>query len=168
MNTDAKPGTLWYFAYGSNMSTAKFTGGRGIVPLDTARVRLPHWVLAMEIPGLPYSEPSFSSIRSRNASRAEDGHVRDVLGIAYLITEDQYRRVIASEGGGIAYADISVLGEGVGKEDQEKLQNGCPMRTLGSTDMTRAPPPRPSLRYMVGALSNPRGTLLKVFAESSA
>ncbi|MCJ1352282.1 MAG: hypothetical protein MMC33_002266 [Icmadophila ericetorum] len=59
---------LWYFAYGSNMSSAKFTGSRGIAPLATARVRVPGWVLALNIPGLPYSEPTFTSITPRTPS----------------------------------------------------------------------------------------------------
>ncbi|KAF2276641.1 gliotoxin biosynthesis protein GliK [Westerdykella ornata] len=145
---EAKSGTLWYVAYGSNMSAAKFTGGRGIAPIDVARVRLPRWVLSMEIPGLPYSEPAFSSISRRGTLRAEAADVPDVIGLAYLITEAQYRHVIASEGGGTAYADIAVIGEGIRPEDQEKLQNGCMLRTLTSAGMTRSPVPTPSLRYM--------------------
>ena len=56
---------IWYLAYGSNMSRAKFTGSRGIVPKKAARVRVPGWTLAMNIPGLPYSEPTFLSVVPR-------------------------------------------------------------------------------------------------------
>lgn len=146
---DTKPETLWYFAYGSNMSSGKFTGSRGIVPLDTARVCIPHWEMVMEIPGLPYSEPSFSSLRPRDASCAEYARIPDVIGVAYLITAEQYRSIIASEGGGTAYADSEIAGEGLTEEDQNKLENGKAMRTLRSSDMTRFPPPAPSVRYLV-------------------
>jgi hypothetical protein len=150
MGTDTDSETLWYFAYGSNMSSAKFTGSRGIVPLDAARVRIPDWQLTMEIPGLPYSEPAFSSLKPRDA--AIGGRVRspEAIGVAYLITAEQYRHVIASEGGGTAYADIEIIGEGVSAEDRKKVENGAVMRTLGSSTMTRAPSPAPSLRYLVG------------------
>lgn len=149
MHTDTFPETLWYFAYGSNMSSAKFTGSRGIVPIDAARVRVPHWELSMEIPGLPYSEPAFSSIKFREPARAENANGPDVVGVAYLITAEQYRHVIASEGGGTAYADIEVAGDGISAEDQKKIGKRRCMRTLGSSAMTRSPAPAPSARYLV-------------------
>jgi hypothetical protein len=147
MGVNSKPTTLWYFAYGSNMSKAKFTGSRGIAPIATTRVRLPHWRLIMEIPGLPYSEPAFGSITPRTALDL------DVIGVAYLITAEQYRRVIASEGGGTAYADVAVVGVGLSAEDQLKLGNGQEIRTLASSGMTRSPTPKPSLRYMVSKMN---------------
>ncbi|GAW14659.1 hypothetical protein ANO14919_040620 [Xylariales sp. No.14919] len=139
--------TVWYFAYGSNMSSAKFTGSRGIVPLDTTRVRIPNWVLTMEIPGMPYSEPSFSSIAPRDPASLEGRADPDVVGIAYFITQDQYRHVIASEGGGTAYQDLALVGELVGRDNIDKRKTGIRVRTLGSA-MTRYPPPSPSRRYM--------------------
>ncbi|KAF2677298.1 hypothetical protein K458DRAFT_447110 [Lentithecium fluviatile CBS 122367] len=148
MGADTKPETLWYFAYGSNMSSTKFTGSRGVVPLDTARVRVPHWEMLTEIPGLPYSEPAFSSLKPRDAASAENVGTPDAVGVAYLITAEQYRNIIASEGGGTAYADIEITGKGISAADQKKIENGKPMRTLGSSAMTRVPPPAPSLRYM--------------------
>ncbi|KAI1824915.1 hypothetical protein F4861DRAFT_224690 [Xylaria intraflava] len=140
-------GNVWYFAYGSNMSSAKFTGGRGIVPLDTVRVRIPNWVLTMEIPGMPYSEPSFSSIVPRNHATLEEGAAPDVVGVAHLITQEQYRHVIASEGGGSAYRDVCLVGEPVDGDDTEKSRVGIRVRTLVSA-IARHPPPTPSQRYM--------------------
>ncbi|KAF2729069.1 hypothetical protein EJ04DRAFT_516215, partial [Polyplosphaeria fusca] len=147
-----RPTTLWYFAYGSNMSSAKFTGSRGIVPLKSKLVRIPGWVLTMEIPGVPYAEPSFSAIRRREDSEAEQGQP-DVAGVAYLITLAQYQKVVASEGGGIAYNDV--LLDGVSVEDEERTQclggsrglGGLQLRTLAAA-MTRWPQPTPSGRYM--------------------
>ena len=137
---------VWYFAYGSNMSTAKFTGSRRITPLSAARVRLPGWVLTMEIPGTPYSEPSFSSIRPRDCA-SDLGQV-EVVGVAYLITQIQYRKVIASEGGGIAYNDLSLRAVPVYAEDEAKTGHSIQVRTLG-TAMSRRPCGLPSTRYMV-------------------
>ncbi|KAI6086514.1 hypothetical protein F4821DRAFT_238415 [Hypoxylon rubiginosum] len=144
---DTQPEKVWYFAYGSNMSSAKFTGGRGIEPIDVARVRIPGWALTMEIPGMPYSEPSFSSIAPRRDTDAEKGISFDVIGVAYLITQEQYRRVISSEGGGIAYRDICLVGEPVDEDDRAKVGYQIMLRTLG-TAMLRHPPPVPSQRYM--------------------
>lgn len=141
--------TVWYLAYGSNMSTAKFTGRRGIVPMKSARVFLPNWVLTAEIPGVPYSEPSYYSIRPRKESGAEKALSPDVIGVAYLITAEQYHRVIASEGGQIAYQDIRVCGKPLDAADAENTGAEVVVQTLGSTTMVRHPTPTPSQRYMV-------------------
>ena len=145
---DEKPGTLWYFAYGSNMSAEKFTGGRGITPLDSAVVRVSGWTLIMEIPGIPYSEPSFGSITKSGHIIAEEGHSPDVVGIAYLITQQQYTAVIASEGGGIVYADIELASEVIDRSTRSRLGTHLSVRTLASA-VVRRPPPVPSQRYMV-------------------
>lgn len=142
--------TLWYFAYGSNMLLSKFTGSRGIVPISSARVRIPGWKLTMEIPGLPYSEPSFGSIVSERIVDVEKSLCPDVLGVAYLITEDQYRQVVASEGGGIAYTNIRVNGEPMDDESEAITGPRVVLRTLGSA-LSRQPAPSPSKRYMVRA-----------------
>jgi hypothetical protein len=146
-----KADTLWYFAYGSNMSSAKFTGRRGIIPIKSAKVTLPNWVLVAEIPGVPYSEPSFFSIRRRGESEGEDARTPDVIGVAYLITKEQYREVIASEGGQIAYEDIAVEGMFLDTVDIGMAARVV-VRTLGSTSMVRHPAPKPSLRYKVGSI----------------
>lgn len=140
------PRLVWYLAYGSNMSSAKFAGSRGIVPLETARVRLPEWVLTLEIPGLPYSEPSFSSIAPRAC--IEKDTTPCLVGVAYLITQDQYRLVVASEGGGTAYRDVSIRGEPLEAEDAHKVGQAVWVQTLG-TAISRRPWPAPSRRYKV-------------------
>jgi gliotoxin/aspirochlorine biosynthesis gamma-glutamylcyclotransferase len=196
------PGDIWYLAYGSNMSRAKFTGGRGIKPKAAARVRVPGWILAFNIPGMPYSEPAFTSIVRResisgtgfgsenqknlnepvkqnrsvatctrpclnqnshlNSANGSYGNEKsaflqeemlaenfpDVLGVAYLITADQYTHVIASEGGGIAYSDIELSARPVSEADSELVggDSVC-VRTLGAI-LHREPWPLPSKRYM--------------------
>ncbi|KAF2446657.1 hypothetical protein P171DRAFT_453958 [Karstenula rhodostoma CBS 690.94] len=136
---------LWYFAYGSNMSAEKFSDDRGIKPLGKLRTTVPGWVLTMSIPGLPYQEPSFSSVRPRAEAETEEIDAPDVVGLAYLITKDQYRRIVGSEGGGIAYRDIELQAEVL---DNHKYPGKIlPVRTLAEA-MSRSPPPRPSRRYM--------------------
>ncbi|KAG6988950.1 ABC transporter aclQ [Physcia stellaris] len=143
---DTEPTTLWYFAYGSNMSSQKFTGSRGIVPYLAARVFLPGWVLTMEIPGFPYSEPAFSSIKPAGCLEAWSTQP-DVIGVAYRITEHQYRQIIISEGGGTAYAEIEVEAKPLTVDDAAKTGERLKVRTLGSA-MSRCPAARPSKRYM--------------------
>ena len=145
---DTKPGTLWYFAYGSNMSAEKFTRSRGIIPLDRAVVRVSGWALIMEIPGIPYSEPSFGSITKSGPITAEEGRSFDVVGVAYLITQQQYTAIIASEGGGVVYADIKLAGEVIDRLTRSRLGTHLSVRTLASA-VVRRPPPLPSQRYMV-------------------
>ena len=164
---------IWYFAYGSNLSTEKFTGGRGITPLAKARVRLPEWRLAFNVPGLPYAEPTFAGIvhcasGSTGGSTApatstqypineksslSDGRNSDppVTGVAYLITRSQFTQVFASEGGGIVYKDLAATAEAVGSIDEAILSGPrVEVRTLGvvATVQRKAPWPRASRRYM--------------------
>lgn len=133
------------------MSSDKFTGRRGIIPIDTARVCIPGWTLRMEIPGMPYSEPSFGSIVPGCNAAAEKGLAVDVMGVAYLITRAQYQQVIASEGGGIAYRDVRLEGAPVSAADRQKIGDRVWLRTLVSA-MVRQPPPYPSARYMVSQI----------------
>ncbi|MCJ1350345.1 MAG: hypothetical protein MMC33_000326 [Icmadophila ericetorum] len=141
------------------MSTAKFTGSRGIVPLATMLVRVPGWTLALNIAGLPYSEPVFASIMPTSKRDAEGRKVfrlvkeeeeeKDVFGIGYLVTPNQYIHIIGSEGGGIAYRDVEVEAVPIGSGNVEQT-GACErirMRTLGAA-MERCPGGRPSERYM--------------------
>ena len=147
MHKATTPPNVWYFAYGSNMSASKFTGSRGIQPLATARARLPGWTLTTEIPGTPYSEPAYTSIRPISGT---DDKAREVLGRAYLITAAQYVHLVASEGGGIAYADIAISSAVPATQEDEQTvgKHVFGVRTLG-TIMRRDPTAVPSQRYMV-------------------
>ncbi|OJD30971.1 gliotoxin biosynthesis protein [Diplodia corticola] len=135
---------VWYLAYGSNMSRAKFIDSRGIKPIKTARALVPGWTLTTEIPGTPYTEPAYTSIRPITGV---DVKAREVVGVAYLITAEQYIHLVASEGGGIAYADIAIPAVPVGAEDEAMTGPTFTVRTLG-TILRRDPPAFPSQRYM--------------------
>jgi hypothetical protein len=130
------------------MSPQKFVGDRGIQPLAAARVRLPGWVLTMDVAGLPYQEPAFASIQP--APKEEKPSKRSVIGLAYLVTQSQYRSIIGSEGGGIAYSEISVDAEPLTEKDATLTGPRVVVQTLG-TALVRCPAGRPSERYMVCA-----------------
>ncbi|POS79671.1 gliotoxin biosynthesis protein GliK [Diaporthe helianthi] len=113
---------VWYLAYGSNLSSSKFVKDRGIVPIESAVVRVPGFTLDFTTAGIPYEEPSFASICRLPFGTREDkvlvGQPVDsrmgdegrgtLLGTAYLVTPEQYKRIISSEGGGIAYQEVEV------------------------------------------------------------
>lgn len=140
--------TLWYFAYGSNLSVEKFTNSRGIVPLASVVACIPGWKLSMSIPGLPYREPAFASIEPINATTTTEKK-RFVEGVAYLVTRAQYAKIIASEGGDIAYAQAKLQARVFTKEDEE-ITGGKNFYVLTLTNaIFKSPPGKPSSRYMV-------------------
>lgn len=104
----------------------------------------------MSVPGLPYSEPAFSSIEPLDSTT--DLKAPEVTGVAYRITKNQYKKVIGSEGGGIAYLDIAINAVPVSGTDESKTGSPLRVRTLQGV-MERTPPGRPSKRYMVGSLA---------------
>lgn len=55
--------TLYYLAYGSNLSASTFKGRRGIKPLSATNVLCPGQVLVFDLNGIPYWEPCFANIR---------------------------------------------------------------------------------------------------------
>ncbi|KAI1421996.1 hypothetical protein F5Y12DRAFT_661373 [Xylaria sp. FL1777] len=145
---------VWYLAYGSNMSTEKFIKGRGIVPLDTATVTVPGWVLSMDSAGVPYSEPSYASISPVDPHR----NSMQLVGTAYKLTPKKYTEVLASEGGGIAYAEVEVRAHALSHDDEKssiKAVSSFSVRSLVTVMRHRA---RPSSRYM---------NLLRIGAEEA-
>ncbi|KAF3058032.1 putative dipeptidase C3A11.10c [Daldinia childiae] len=97
---------VWYLAYGSNLSSRKFIHDRGITPLGIAVVAVPGFTLTLDSAGVPYSEPAYASISPGECVHAEKP--MPLIGTAYLVTDEMYKKVIKSEGGGIAYREVEV------------------------------------------------------------
>ncbi|KAI1457517.1 hypothetical protein F4805DRAFT_172422 [Annulohypoxylon moriforme] len=137
---------VWYLAYGSNLSASKFIHDRGITPLSTAVVTIPGWTLVMDSAGTPYSEPSFASISPIYGSTREKSV--QLIGTAYKLTPDMYAKVISSEGGGIAYAEVEVRAELMTQEGSEGCEFGT--KTFATRSLVTVLPrmARPSVRYM--------------------
>ncbi|KAK3836869.1 MAG: hypothetical protein J3R72DRAFT_493525 [Linnemannia gamsii] len=123
------PPTIWYLAYGSNLSPQILTESRKIIPLETKRVRVPDYWLSMDLGGIPFSEPCFASIlkieRERMGDKEyavevhrrcrvgqelawEDGedvegrkgsYPMELHGVVYRITERDWELIVHSEGG---------------------------------------------------------------------
>ncbi|KAL3459738.1 hypothetical protein BJX64DRAFT_290906 [Aspergillus heterothallicus] len=140
---------VWYFAYGSNTRSSVMKG-RGIVPLSAQPVVVPSHTLCFDIFGIPYAEPSFASIAPIPSdpvtTNPREGTVPPVHGVAYLLSQDDYRRLVLSEGAGVGYNEITVRArilypEAFGQEEEilaYTLQAKYPWR----------PNRAPSARYM--------------------
>lgn len=120
--------------------------GRGITPLEIRIARVYGYVLTFDVFGLPYSEPSMASI-ARYHTREEEPKVPDVCGVAYLLTSEDYKRLVGSEGGGVAYDEIEVEADSWHRSSDVSIER-IHMRTLVAKFPWR-PNASPSKRYLV-------------------
>lgn len=141
----ASQGALWYFGYGSNMKSSTMKS-RGIEVLDVRAVKVSSYILTFDVFGLAYSEPSMASIAQYQVSANNDTDgcktPPDVHGVAFCITRSDFKRLIASEGGGVAYREIEVEGTSLEADDVV-----IPMHTL-IAKYPRRPNAAPSGRYL--------------------
>jgi len=120
--------------------------GRGIDILDTRAVKVHSYILTFDIFGLPYSEPSMASIAKYTCQSHHvetDNDPPDVHGAAFLITRKDYKRVIATEGGGVAYREIEVTGVPLNSDEAD-----ITMYAL-TAKYPQRPNRAPSVRYLV-------------------
>jgi hypothetical protein len=122
--------TIFYLAYGSNLSSETFLGVRGIKPLSQQNVHCPALTLTFDLPGIPYIEPCFANTRYSDPSASSPSApassfslpppsytlseyhkvrwTKGLVGVAYEVTYRDYLHIIATEGGGSSYRDIQV------------------------------------------------------------
>ena len=86
----------WYFAYGANMTPSVFIARRKIQPLQTEIASLPSHCLCFNVWGVPYSEPALAGLLEKSSQ--EVTVQSRVFGVAYLLKQEDLRRVVASEG----------------------------------------------------------------------
>ncbi|ETS77612.1 hypothetical protein PFICI_09674 [Pestalotiopsis fici W106-1] len=118
----------WYLAYGSNLSTQKFIDDRGITPLSAVAVIVPGWTLTIDSAGFPYSEPAFASISPIH--HTGNKKAVELIGTAYKLDPDMYQKVLKSEGGGIAYAEIEVWAINMSEEDPNGIATSSTFAAL--------------------------------------
>jgi hypothetical protein len=110
--------------------------------MKTIMATVPGYILRFDLPGLPYQEPSFSSIRPRL-----DEKDPDVIGIAYLLTREEYERLLLSEGGRDGgYMEIDVSVSPLTDLTNEKKRIMC--KSLSTRVPRENPHPLPSGRYI--------------------
>ncbi|KAF2877968.1 hypothetical protein BDV95DRAFT_480528 [Massariosphaeria phaeospora] len=99
----------WYFAYGSNLSLSVLTGKRGVAPQQSRVVRLPGYSLCFNVLFLPYSEPAMAGLQAR----VQHDRCQPVFGVAYLLSEADFLKVLVTEGAGVAYRMVETAAEDV-------------------------------------------------------
>jgi hypothetical protein len=149
-------GGIWYFAYGSNLRLSVLEN-RGIKALDIKAVVVPSHYLTFDIFGIPYAEPSFASVApfapdKKTTIRLGDSPVRrdvpPVQGLAYLLNPNDYRQLVISEGGGVAYDEVEVHASILDEDGKPHPSNILIARTLQAKYPWR-PNGAPSARYLV-------------------
>ena len=81
---------VWYFAYGSNMQRATFTGRRGIEPRRAVAARVDGWRIVFDKPTVLPSRHGVANLVRADAE--------PVLGVLYEITADDLAHVHLTEG----------------------------------------------------------------------
>jgi hypothetical protein len=111
--------------------------------MKTIMATVPGYILRFDLPGIPYQEPSFSSIRPRL-----DEKDPDVIGIAYLLTREEYERLLLTEGGrGGGYMEIDVSATPLMDLTKEKKEP-IVCKSLSTQTPRENPHPLPSARYI--------------------
>ncbi|CZT49820.1 uncharacterized protein RSE6_10712 [Rhynchosporium secalis] len=111
--------TILYLAYGSNLCAETFKGARGIKPLSAVNVHVPSLDLTFDLAGIPYTEPCFANTRyhvppstttntAKENDYQKDRWTKGLVGVVYEVTSEDYRTIIATEGGGASYHDVVV------------------------------------------------------------
>lgn len=98
---------MYYFAYGSNMSSEIFVERRGIQPLEQYNALLQDYRLVFDHKGIQYLEPCFASLEKQINAQ--------VYGILYRITPNDVERLHNSEGNEYRYTKLKVSSTETGK-----------------------------------------------------
>jgi len=109
-SSHSSPKTINYLAYGSNLTSAVITDSRHIHPLEITPVRVPSLTLTFTLAGLPYLEPCFANVRPRRLPSPPPlaQQEKELVGVIYKLTEEDYSRLFASEGAGSGYQEFTV------------------------------------------------------------
>ncbi|KAI9642304.1 hypothetical protein NHQ30_009106 [Ciborinia camelliae] len=164
-----EPKTILYLAYGSNLSVETFQGNRGIKPVSAVNVHVPAVDLTFDLAGIPYTEPCFANCqykgRQSDSPRSKDYHKtrwhKGLIGVVYEVTPNDYRTIIATEGGGVSYKDelVQCFALPDGSKTVDPNPSGtpfeahtllCPFNDKDANRITRPDPnyAQPSARYL--------------------
>ena len=99
-----KTKTLFYFGYGSNMSTQYLIKRRKIIPFSSNVGLLKDYQLIMNMGGPNFLEPSFANIRLCKGSKVE--------GVIHEIDKKDLQKIVNTEGEDYHLEKLSVTTEG--------------------------------------------------------
>lgn len=99
-------GTVWYFAFGANMSS-RVLATRRVSPLSSQPATLHDYRLAFKEPGLPFFEPGFASIEP---ARGDIVH-----GVLLELDRAAFARIDSTEAPGYRLLDVPVVGRDSGR-----------------------------------------------------
>lgn len=92
--------TLFYFGYGSNMSTRYLIKRRKIVPVSSSAGLLKDYQLIMNMGGPNFVEPSFANIRELEGSNVE--------GVVHEIDKKDLQKIVNTEGEDYELVKLSI------------------------------------------------------------
>ena len=96
----SKTKALFYFGYGSNMSTQYLIKRRKIIPLESQVAHLKDYELIMNMEGPNFLEPSFANIRFSEGSTVE--------GVIHKINDKDLQKIVKTEGEDYQLVKLSV------------------------------------------------------------
>ena len=89
-----------YFSYGSNMSASYLKKFRNVKTTWSTVAKLDGYKFVMNMPGPNFVEPGFGNIKQRDNSWVE--------GMLHEISDDDFKRIVASEGEDYLVQDVSI------------------------------------------------------------
>ncbi|KAF4335428.1 microsomal dipeptidase precursor [Fusarium beomiforme] len=137
--------TVWYFAYGSNMASTTLKR-RQLNPRESRPVFVSSHILCFDVFGVPYKEPAMAGIRERTRADSPKS-TPPVHGMAYLLSREEYHRLIVSEGAGVAYVETELIARSSNGVAGRPATEEIPVWTLMARFPFR-PEALPSVRYM--------------------
>ena len=127
--------TVWYFAYGSNMSSATLRGRREVSCVRALPARVPGWRLVLDKPPLIPLNRAFANIVADPAT--------EVLGVIYEVSLDDLDHIELTEGVRIGnYDRVEVTAWPLSRAD------AAPLAAFSLTSAKRDASLRPSRSYM--------------------
>lgn len=93
MSVFSEDGSIWNFAYGSNMNKGVLEGRRGISPIESAPAVLQGWRLSFNLQTVPFLEPGMGNVVPTSVPGAE------MHGVAHRLSARDFKRLCLSEGG---------------------------------------------------------------------
>ena len=130
-----KTNTLFYFGYGSNMSTHYLIKRRKIIPVSSNAAILKDYQLIMNMGGPNFLEPSFANIREFRGSNVE--------GVVHEIDKIDLQKIVNTEGEDYELVKLSIDVSG-----KKKIAHKVIYKTNDKKDI---PPSKRYLKILVSA-----------------